>query len=125
MSDTVLLTSELLGSYETRLRSAGVLVDEAPAPRSRTDQDEITRPLGLVLSEEARLWWGWHDGSSGWWRGNCLGFCGDGFTSLERAVKLATELRGVAEEFTEEVDEAGELLDRAWLPFAETRYAIT
>ena len=24
--------------------------------------DEITRPLGLTLPVEARIWWGWHDG---------------------------------------------------------------
>jgi hypothetical protein len=58
-----LLTADLLAELEHRLRDL-----DAPVTRiwrrglSDDQMDELTEPIGLTLSTEARAWWNWHDG---------------------------------------------------------------
>jgi hypothetical protein len=58
------LTTELLEQLAKRWREHGAPVaSHLRAGLTAEQMDELTRPLGLHLSSEARTWWGWHDGA--------------------------------------------------------------
>lgn len=58
-----LLDIDLLSRFEARLRALGALIVENWAPGLTDAQiDELLRPVGIDLPEEARVWWRWHDG---------------------------------------------------------------
>jgi cell wall assembly regulator SMI1 len=126
MTDAVLLTTQLLGEYEARLRRLGVPVDEAAPGLDAHAQDRITASVDLTLPDEARVWWGWHDGSPGWAHGTYLGYCGEELVSLQTATEIARSLRDLASEFIDggEVDASHAPWSPAWLPLARTRYAV-
>ena len=63
-SRPVALTTELLEQLADRWRERGApIVDHLRAGLTSTQMDQLTGPLGLRLSAEARTWWGWHDGT--------------------------------------------------------------
>ena len=58
-----LLTTELLGQLDQRLRDLGAPVTRIWRPGlSDEEMDQLTEPISLTLPTEARAWWGWHDG---------------------------------------------------------------
>lgn len=60
-----MLSIELLLELEARWRSQGApIADHLRPGLNDREIDEATRPLGLRLPTEARIWWGWHDGAS-------------------------------------------------------------
>ena len=60
---SLLLSEELLAAFEERLARVGAPCVSAFRPGlSEDEMDALTAPLGLRLPEEARQWWGWHDG---------------------------------------------------------------
>lgn len=57
------LDPELLADFEAALLKAGAAITEVWQPGlSDREIDELTRPLGLDLPDEARAWWRWHNG---------------------------------------------------------------
>jgi hypothetical protein len=59
-----LLTIELLGDFERRLHEHGVPIKDILAPGlSDAEMAARVHPLPLELSREARVWWGWHNGT--------------------------------------------------------------
>jgi cell wall assembly regulator SMI1 len=92
-----LLDAALLDRYERRLRAQGVPFDDWTQPGlSEAEMAELIAPVSLRLPTEARVWWGWRDGTSpkraGWTFGpgrNCL--------SLSRAVEAYASSRAAAE----------------------------
>lgn len=60
-----MLTVDGLEQLLDRWRSAGAPIAESLRPGlSEQAQDAIVTPLGLRLPHEARVWWGWHDGTN-------------------------------------------------------------
>jgi cell wall assembly regulator SMI1 len=58
-----LLTAELLGQLDQRLRDLNAPITKIWRPGLTDDRmDELTAEIGLTLPTEARAWWGWHDG---------------------------------------------------------------
>ena len=39
------------------------VVDHLGPGLSDAEMDALTEPVGIILPEEARVWWGWHDGT--------------------------------------------------------------
>jgi hypothetical protein len=61
---SVMLDQQLLNELEGRWRSQGALVADYLAPGLSDDEMQaLVTPLGLRLPREARLWWGWHNGT--------------------------------------------------------------
>lgn len=57
------LHTELLQELHQRWRAQGAPIADALAPGIDDEQIErLTAPLGLRVSEEARVWWRWHNG---------------------------------------------------------------
>jgi cell wall assembly regulator SMI1 len=111
-----LLTFELLGEYETRLKGMGVPIKDVFAPGlSEPEMAAAVAALPLELSLEARVWWGWHNGildGEGLYRG--LIAPGTYLRSLEQAIRDHDENRALAEERD---PENGDLWwDPAWMP---------
>jgi hypothetical protein len=79
--------------------------------------DALTEPLGIVLPEEARVWWGWHDGTDPLFidpiQGEKFAMLAPGriFLSLGHAVEHCMGLREALWEGKEPHD-----LWRQWLP---------
>ena len=102
------LDQALLGELEASWRAQGADIAEILAPGLGDDAiTALVGPLGLTLPEEARIWWGWHDGvteatANGWQIGPSLGFY-----SLAEAVD---EYRWIDDNM-EERD-----FPRSWLP---------
>lgn len=44
------------------MQQGAPLVDLLQPGLTEAEMDDRTRPLGVTLPDEARLWWGWHDG---------------------------------------------------------------
>jgi hypothetical protein len=74
------LDPSLLEQLESAWREQGAEIAGVLAPGlSGPEIDELVAPLGLHLPEEARLWWGWHNGvtvetARGWDIGPDIGF---------------------------------------------------
>jgi len=58
-----LLDAELLGQFESALRTAGVEVDRLAPGLTDEEIDAVAEPLGLEFPEEVRVWWRWHNGA--------------------------------------------------------------
>jgi cell wall assembly regulator SMI1 len=60
------LSTELLERLDQRLIEIGAPIAKAWRPGlTDADMDALVSELGLSLSAEIRLWWGWHDGIEG------------------------------------------------------------
>lgn len=60
----VILSEALLEQLASRWRSQGMPIANSLRPGiSDSEMDELTQPIGITLPEEARTWWGWHDGA--------------------------------------------------------------
>jgi hypothetical protein len=58
-----LLTAALLERLDEELREIDAPVVKLWRPGlSEADMDALTAEVGISLSTEARIWWGWHDG---------------------------------------------------------------
>ena len=74
------------------------------------EMDALTEPLGIVLPEEARVWWGWHDGTDPHFidpiQGGKFAMLAPGriFLSLGDGVKQCQSLREVGWEGKEQHD---------------------
>jgi hypothetical protein len=61
-----MLDPDLLAALEDRWRMAGVpYLDDLPPGLTDEDIDRQAAPLGFALPDEVRLWYRWHNGSSG------------------------------------------------------------
>jgi hypothetical protein len=57
------LNADILADFECALRSVGAAITQVWAPGLDDGQiDALVAPIGIDLSEEARIWWRWHDG---------------------------------------------------------------
>jgi hypothetical protein len=93
-----LLTADLLEQFDQRLRDLDAPVARIWRPGLSDDEmDELTKPIGLTLSTEARAWWSWHDGVE---RGviRPQPAIGTGWVPLplSEAVRQATVYRGIS-----------------------------
>jgi hypothetical protein len=111
------LDAELMAAYEQQLRAQDVPLDEWRVPGATDEEmDRALAPLGLELSLEGRVWWGWHNGARGDGRErmygpwhNCL--------SLGGAVAQYQQSRGIAERVAADEREAPlNDPDWAWRP---------
>jgi len=114
-----LLTRAHLERLEGALREQGAPVLEQVRPGASPER--LARPLanGITLSAEARLWWGWHDGTSAtkytWDRSIGPDFA---FLSLDEAVDEYHTLRRLARMVLEKTqDDPDSLWNPQWLPF--------
>jgi len=132
----VLLHTDLLEELAARWRAQRAPIADGLRPGlSDAEIDALTGPLDLDLPEEARVWWGWHDGvarhPSGLLVYQQMGGIGLPFFSLEEAVARYRSRRSMA------VDAAthgrpGEPLSSAdywwhpsWFPITDTDWAAT
>jgi cell wall assembly regulator SMI1 len=61
-----ILSVELLEQLNAQWQAVGAPITEHLRPGlTDTEIDRLTRPLDLVVPEEARVWWRWHDGATG------------------------------------------------------------
>jgi cell wall assembly regulator SMI1 len=91
-----LLTADLLAELEQRLRDLDAPVTRIWRPGLSDDQmDDLTAPIGLTLSTEARAWWRWHDGVEPGWPHTAIG---DGWVplSLAEAVRQVAVYRSIS-----------------------------
>jgi hypothetical protein len=59
-----LLTEHLLEELAERWRALRAPIADSLRPGlSDAEMDALVSPLGLRLPHEARVWWGWHDGT--------------------------------------------------------------
>lgn len=62
--DPLVLSAHLLDELAGRWAEAGIPLTRHLAPgHDEARIDELTRPVGLKLPSEARLWWSWHNGA--------------------------------------------------------------
>jgi hypothetical protein len=61
---TALLTPELLADYEQRLQAAGLVLPDILRPGLEDKEiDRRTETIGVRLPREAKVWYGWQDGT--------------------------------------------------------------
>jgi hypothetical protein len=61
---TIMLDGALLDRFDASLRALGAPIVDAWAPGvSDGEIDALMLPLGVDLPTEARVWWGWHNGT--------------------------------------------------------------
>lgn len=114
-----MLTVDQLAQLKLRGEKVGLVgvLDHLRPGLTDAEMDALTRPLGIVLPEEARVWWGWHDGtdpiSVDPIRGGQFAMLAPGriFLSLGRAVRRCQRWREILWEGKESHD-----LWRDWLP---------
>jgi hypothetical protein len=106
-----MLDDELLAEFENALYEAGAAITSVWSPGlSDVEIDRLAAPHGLVLPEEARRWWRWHNGfdesaTAGQWE----------ITPRRTLIDLATAL----EEFAERRAELKDVYDAdAWIQLA-------
>ncbi len=60
-----MLTIDQLTQLKQRWEMFGLVgvLDRLRPGLTHTEMDALTAPLGIVLPEEARVWWGWQDGT--------------------------------------------------------------
>jgi cell wall assembly regulator SMI1 len=91
---------------------------------SDAEVDELAEPLGLTVPPEARTWWRWHNGAHDAF---IVTSGGKAFSSLERCLSRAAEMREIAREVPRayglsprEADEmARGVWNWDWLPLCE------
>jgi cell wall assembly regulator SMI1 len=112
------LTTELLEQLAKRWREHGAPVaSHLRAGLTAEQMDELTRPLGLHLSSEARTWWGWHDGADPALRLGTerdLGGPLQGFLTLEEAISAYRTNRDFLR--AEKAQRHAEIWRASWLP---------
>lgn len=118
------LTVELLERLATHWRKQDAPIVRRLAPGlSDAEIDALTEPLHLRVPSEARVWWKWHNGA----HDDFIAMSGGkAFSSLERCVSTATEMRDIAREVprpyglsAEEADTmARSVWNWDWLPFS-------
>jgi hypothetical protein len=61
-----MLMVDQLAQLELRWVKLGLVgvLDHLRPGLTDAEMDALTEPLGIVLPEEARVWWGWHDGTN-------------------------------------------------------------
>lgn len=107
---------EQLKQHWEKLGLVGVLNYLRPG-LTDAEMDDLTVPLGIVLPDEARVWWGWHDGTDPHFidpiQGGKYAMLAPGriFLPLSDAVGQCQTLREVIWEGKEPHD-----LWRQWLP---------
>jgi hypothetical protein len=116
---TRMLTTERLEQLKLRWEKLGLVgvLDYLRPALTDAEMDALTEPLGIVLPDEARVWWGWHDGTNPLGihpiRGEQFAMLAPGriFLPLGHAVQQCQRLREVIWEDKEPHD-----LWRQWLP---------
>jgi hypothetical protein len=60
-----MLTVDQLVQLKRRWEKLGLVgvLDHLRPGLTDAEMDALTEPLGIVLPDEARVWWGWHDGT--------------------------------------------------------------
>lgn len=115
---TDLLT--LLERLKEHWREQGAPILESLQPGLGAAQmDELVAPLAISLPDEAREWWGWHNGvpaAAGRIRRRMT--ADHEFLSLEDAVAECLELRDIARRGGDQVQEG--IFRSTWLPLAVT-----
>jgi cell wall assembly regulator SMI1 len=104
MSDSPpILDATMWAEYVEKLRSHGVPLDEWTLHPGLSDAeiDELMAVIGLVLPDEARVLWRWHDGILEDSRANPLGGFKGRFLSLEEAIKTHRFYREIVLEVVE------------------------
>jgi hypothetical protein len=90
------LSSELWAQLELCWVKQGAAVAARLRPGlTWGEMDELTRPVGIALPDEARLWWSWHDGADPQRNTDIAANLGPGraFRPLAKAVARCRELR--------------------------------
>ena len=60
-----MLTEQMLETLEARWREQGAVIAHDLRPGlTAAEMQAATEPLGITLPTEARVWWGWHDGTA-------------------------------------------------------------
>jgi hypothetical protein len=114
-----MLTVEQLTQLKQRWQKLGLVgvLDHLRPGLTDAEMDALTKPLGIGLPNEARVWWGWHDGTDPVRidpiRGEEFAMLAPGriFLPLGDAVRQCQTLREVLWEGKESHD-----LWRQWLP---------
>lgn len=114
-----MLTVDQLTQLEQRWEQLGLVgvLNYLRPGLTAAEMDALTEPLGIILPEEARVWWGWHDGTDPHFidpiQGEKFAMLAPGriFLPLGHAVRQCQTLREVIWEGKEPHD-----LWRQWLP---------
>jgi cell wall assembly regulator SMI1 len=115
-----LLTEEMLEALVARWREQGAAIaDDLRPGLAEAEMRAATEPFGLTLPAEARVWWGWHDGTASMTGTSALGL---DLLYLPLSTALAvyqTQLR-IAAQVAEGADSlaAGDVWPRSWLPLS-------
>ncbi len=108
------LSVELLEDLEKRWRDQRAPIAERLQPGLTVDEMETAvAPLGLELPEEAKVWWGWHDGAACADLGVPVAFS---YASLQHAVESAEFHRNLANEVMPE--DPTWMWNWSWLPWS-------
>lgn len=116
MGDAPLLTRAALDALEEAIRDKDPDLASRLAPGlAETEVERMTEALGISLSDEARLWWAWHDGVHAATVTERILGAGFQLLPLTDAVELYRVSRGIAEsERTTIGDDT--LWNPAWFP---------
>jgi cell wall assembly regulator SMI1 len=120
-----MLSLDLLETLKQRWEDNGAPIVGALSPGLPDNEiDARTQELGLSLPDEARLWWGWHDGvppdaGEARWMG------GYEYLQLEEAVRLHRYWSDLAREMadlamTPELADVASWWDPSWFPITQT-----
>lgn len=119
------MTEELLEQLAERWRTLRApIANSLRSGLSDDEMDALVAPLGVRLPTEARVWWGWHDGTE-------IDLLSHGIGNyivplqLAHAVEKYRELLQVAADVTadDETYEPHDFWRREWFPFAMPRRA--
>ena len=119
-----MLSPALLDELERHWRSQQVpIVSRLRPGLSGAEMDELTAPLGVRLPDEARTWWGWHDGAETT-RNTHLRSIGSGFAflSLAEALEETRSQRSIA--IDDDVYSAEEWWSPSWLAMTQQNGSI-
>jgi cell wall assembly regulator SMI1 len=125
VADPIPLTTALLQQLAAQWRKHDLPIARRLAPGlSDAEMDALVQPAGLAVPREARTWWGWHNGAHD---SAIVTSGGKGFSSLERCVSLAAEMREIARDVaspyclsSHEAEEmARGVWNWEWLPLCE------
>lgn len=112
----LLLTGQLLDELQARWRREGAIVAEVLRPGLEIGVIErAMRPLGLTLPLEARLWWGWHDGTERTTHSQAIGL-DLLFLPLERAVSNYQRQMDIARRVANGDLDPDEIWPPGWFP---------
>lgn len=119
------MTEELLEQLAERWRALRAPIANSLRPGLSDDEmDALVAPVGVRLPTEARVWWGWHDGTETDLLSHAIGH--DTLPlQLAQAVEQYSELLEAASDVTadDESSDPGDFWGREWFPFAVPRRA--